>query len=252
MEEILSKSTNARRRGLAVVATTALVAGASFAGAGAAFAAAPGLTADSAPNVTQGASNQAAGDLTYGFPNVFTTNATVEFDVDSAARRTTAPRRRGIDEAIEFADTPAVTITHDNAADTGRIPTFTTTLGSSTHRVRDRGHPGPGHCHAHPAEQRWRQRRDQLDINVSSIDYNVGSAHRHRRRRRRPRPPTGIVRRCSLTRTQRRRREQELHVHPASVGSAELGQQQARQGDLHRVDRRFLLPGLRGLHRPSC
>jgi putative cell wall-binding protein len=171
MEEILSKSINARRRGLAVVATTALVAGATFAGAGAAYAATPGLTAESQPNVTQGAANQPAGDLTYGFPNVFATNSTVEFRVDSDNCATQA----GIDAAIEFADTPAVTITRDNAASTGRIPTYTTTLGSSSPACATAGiqdvvtvtltQPNSGGLPA-----------DQFDINMSSIEYNVGIA----------------------------------------------------------------------------
>ena len=171
MEEILSKSINARRRGLAVVATTALVAGATFAGAGAAYAAAAGLTADSQPNVTQGAANQPAGDLTYGFPNVFNTNSTVEFRVDGDNCATQA----GIDAAIEFADTPAVTVTRDNAASTGRIPTYTTTLGSSSPACATAGiqdvvtvtltQPNSGGLPA-----------DQFDINMSSIEYNVGIA----------------------------------------------------------------------------
>ena len=171
MEEILSKSINARRRGLAVVATTALVAGATFAGAGAAYAAAAGLTADSQPNVTQGAANQPAGDLTYGFPNAFATDSTVEFRVDSDNCATQA----GIDAAIEFADTPAVTVTRDNAASTGRIPTYTVTLGSSSTQCATAGiqdvvtvkltQPSSGGLPA-----------DQFDINMTSIEYNVGTA----------------------------------------------------------------------------
>ena len=174
MEEILSKSTNARRRGLAVVATTALVAGASFAGAGTAFAADLGLTAESQPNVTQGAANQPAGDLTFGFVNNFTTNATVEFQIPGVAGdANNCTTQAGIDAAIEYADVPSVTVTRDSATGTGRIPTFTTVLDSSSTACETAGiqdvvkvtltqpsSPVPS--------------TEQLNINVSSIDYNVG------------------------------------------------------------------------------
>jgi putative cell wall-binding protein len=172
MEEILSKSTfGLRKAGLSALAVT-LTLGAGIAGAGTAYAADPmnDLTADSKPKVTQGANNQAAGDLEYVFNNKFTTNTKLTFTVDANDCSTQA----GIDAAIEYAAQPDVSLA--KKADTdgdARVPSYTVSLGSS----------GAGECAAvgiqdvvtvtltQPSSG---DEEDTFVLDLSKIAYNVG------------------------------------------------------------------------------
>ena len=131
MEEILSKSTNARRRGLAVVATTALVAGASFAGAGTAYAALGDYKASDKPDVTQGLDAQAAGDVSYEFLNAFNTNDSLTFALPANECDTAAH----IEDAISFSSAPTVTVTAVDSTpsngQTANVPSYTVSLAAT-------------------------------------------------------------------------------------------------------------------------
>jgi len=169
----LSKSTiRLRKVGISTlaVAMSLGVAGVTASAASAAVTGAPlGLSADSAPDVVQGAPDQAAGNLTYGFSNNWTTGATVTFTLPA-----TCDTQANIDKAVEYSQLPSVTVTHDNTADTSRVPTFTETLGSSgscaTVGIQNvltvtLTQPSSGGTAA-----------DQFDINLSDISYNVGKS----------------------------------------------------------------------------
>jgi putative cell wall-binding protein len=172
MEEILSKSTigSRRRAGLASLSTVAMVGALCVAGAGAASAATPtGLSADNAPNVTQGATNQAAGDLNYAFVNNYTTGATVTFTLPTYGCDTAAH----VAQDIEFASVPTVTVAKDDAAQTSTPPAVTTTLGSSSTQCATAGIQDQ--VTVHFGAPSTGTATDEFDLKVTNVAYNVGS-----------------------------------------------------------------------------
>lgn len=134
--------------------------------------AAPGVSASSAPNVTQGATNQAAGDVAATFANNFTTNATETFTVGANDCSTQA----NIDKAIGFTKDPTVTLSGPVKAGGGagdaRKPSYTVQVQSSSAACTTAGikdqvvvtltQPSDGTA------------TDEFTLTLGGVAYNVG------------------------------------------------------------------------------
>jgi len=182
MEEILSKSTiGLRKVGISTLAV-AMSLGVAGVTAGAANAADGTLTGPAnPPHVTQGLSNQAAGDVSYEFVNNFQTNSTITFTVGDANAPSTDPNncatQAGIDSAVGFSAKPTVGLTTtdgNNNGQSARIPSYTITMGSvdptcATVGIQDKvtitlTQPSSGDA------------ADDLVLDLSDIAYNVGKS----------------------------------------------------------------------------
>lgn len=129
----MSTATNRLRRA-GVGGVAAAVAIGTLATAGTAFAVAGTYSAASTPNVTQGASNQLAGDLSLEFADNWKTNASQTFTVGTNNCSTTA----SIAKAIGFSSAPTVSVANGTASTApgntpgfGAKPALTVTLSSS-------------------------------------------------------------------------------------------------------------------------
>ncbi|MHB8187049.1 MAG: cell wall-binding repeat-containing protein [Dermatophilaceae bacterium] len=174
-----SKIKGLRRVGIVGLSTVVaasmmtLSAASSFAAAGAYT-----TTPTPPPLVTQGATNQTAGDLSLEFANAWTTNAAQTFTVGTGAAAAGAVNdcltAAGIDAATGYSVVPTVTVTDPAPANIGaRTPTFVTTLGSSTPAcatagIKDQvtitqGLPATGTA------------TDTFVVTLSNVKYNVGT-----------------------------------------------------------------------------
>ncbi len=157
-----------RRAGFAGVAS-ALALGGALVAAAPASAAVGDFQAVSQPAVTPGV-NQAAGNLTYDFDGDFTTNSTVKFQISGQTCDTPGQ----IASAVEFSDTPTVTLTNITPLGIQPVPGVVTTLGSRTTNCSTAGisdevvvtFPTPAGT---PVDD------NDFRITVSDIEYNVSA-----------------------------------------------------------------------------
>jgi putative cell wall-binding protein len=174
---VSSKIKGLRRVG--IVGLSAVVAASMMTGlAGTASALPTAYTALSAPIVTQGANNQAAGSLTLDFANVFATNATQTFTIGATNACDTAAH---IADAISFSAVPTATLTGPflaglTTAGTAPKPTFTTTLGSSDAQCVTAGVLNTVTFKlTQPSSSS--ATTDWFKYTLSNVKYNVGATH---------------------------------------------------------------------------